>query len=182
LGSSQGKELERPIKPKDFEKGFSEVQAKKGIEELMGKCVNGCRGRKGWNIDKVIEHRKKVADMYKNILKDLDIEPPYEPEYAIHTYLKFPLLVKDRKKFFKEAEKEKIELGDWFISPIHPIQKNFELWHYKYGENPVAEFASSHIVNLPTHEGIDENYVDKIYNFLKKYKDEILGTYVKNGC
>ena len=95
-------------------------------------------------------------------------------------------MVKDRKKFFKEAEKEKIELGDWFISPIHPMQKNFELWHYKYGENPVAEFASSHIVNLPTHEGIDEgideNYVDKIYNFLKKYKDEILGTYVKNGC
>ena len=30
--------------------------------------------------------------MYKNILKDLDIEPPYEPEYAVHTYLKFPLL------------------------------------------------------------------------------------------
>jgi len=25
-------------------------------------------------IDKVIEHRKKVADMYKNILKDLDRE------------------------------------------------------------------------------------------------------------
>jgi len=190
LGSSQGEELERPVKPKDFEKGFSEVQAKKGIEELMGKCVNGlmskrvngCRGRKGWKIDKVIEHRKKVADMYKNILRDLDIEPPYEPEYAVHTYLKFPLLVKDRKKFFKEAEKEKIELGDWFVSPIHPITKNFEYWHYKYGENPVAEFASSHIVNLPTHEGIDENYVDKIYNFLKKYKDEILGTYVKNGC
>ena len=30
LGSLQGEELERPIKPKDFEKGFSEVQAKKG--------------------------------------------------------------------------------------------------------------------------------------------------------
>jgi len=25
LGSSQGEELERPIKPKNFEKGFSEV-------------------------------------------------------------------------------------------------------------------------------------------------------------
>jgi len=41
LGSSQGKELERPIKPKDFEKGSSELQSKKGIEELMDKCVNG---------------------------------------------------------------------------------------------------------------------------------------------
>jgi len=185
LGSSQGKELERPIKPKDFEKGFSEVQAKKGIEELMGKCVNGlmrkrvdgCRGRKGWKIDKVIEHRKKVADMYKNILKDLDIEPPYEPEYAVHTYLKFPLLVKDRKKIFKEAEKERIELGDWFISPIHPITKNLEYWHYKWGENPIAEKISQHIVNLPTHTKISEDYVSRLAQFLKKNRDNIYGSY-----
>ena len=79
-----------------------------------------------------------------------NIEPPYEPSYAVHTYLKFPLLVKDRKKFFKEAEKEKIELGDWFISPIHPITKNLEYWHYKYGENPIAEKISQHIIDLPT--------------------------------
>ncbi|HDK27931.1 MAG TPA: aminotransferase class I/II-fold pyridoxal phosphate-dependent enzyme [Candidatus Atribacteria bacterium] len=185
LGSSQGKELERPIKPKDFEKGFSEVQAKKGIEELMGKCVNGlmrkrvdgCRGRKGWKIDKVIEHRKKVADMYKNILKDLDIEPPYEPEYAVHTYLKFPLLVKDRKKIFKEAEKERIELGDWFISPIHPITKNLEYWHYKWGENPIAEKISQHIVNLPTHTKISEDYVAHIAQFLRKNRDNIYSSF-----
>ena len=175
LGSSQGYELKKPIKPPNFLKSFSEVQAREGLKYF--EKVNG-----RYRIDLIIEHRQKIAGFYKEILKDLGFEPPYEPFYAIHTYLKFPLLVKDRRKFFALAEEKKIELGDWFVSSIHPIQKNFELWHYKYGENPVAEFASSHIVNLPTHEGIDENYVDKIYNFLKKYKDEILGTYVKNGC
>ena len=177
MGSSQGEELERPIKPKDFEKGFSEVQAKKGIEESMGKCVNGLMREKQRNIDKVIEHRRKVASMYKTLLKELNIELPYEPEYAVHTYLKFPLLVKDRKKFFKEAEKEKIELGDWFISPIHPIQKNFELWHYKYGENPIAEKISQHIVNLPTHTKISEDYVARIAKLLKKNRDNIYSSY-----
>jgi len=34
LGSSQGKELERPIKPRGFEKRFSQIQANKGVEEL----------------------------------------------------------------------------------------------------------------------------------------------------
>ena len=77
-------------------------------------------------------------------------------------------MVKDRKKFFKEAEKEKIELGDWFISPIHPITKNFELWHYKYGENPIAEKISQHIINLPTHPKITKDYVAHIAQFLKK--------------
>jgi len=77
-------------------------------------------------------------------------------------------LVKDRKKFFKEAEKEKIELGDWFISPIHPIQKNFELWHYKYGENPIAEKISQHIIICVPILKITKDYVARIAQFLKK--------------
>ena len=85
------------MKPKNFEKGFSKVQAKKEIEELMGKCVNGLRREKQRKIDKLNAHRRKIASMYKTLLKKLNIEPPYEPEYAVHTYLKFPLLVKDRK-------------------------------------------------------------------------------------
>jgi dTDP-4-amino-4,6-dideoxygalactose transaminase len=169
VGSSQGYEIEKPVEPENFLKGFSDVQAKEGVkyfEKINGK----------YKIDLIIEHRKKIANLYKKMLLDLDLEPPYEPSYAEHTYLKFPLFVKNRRKFFVLAEKEKIELGDWFISPIHPITKNFELWHYKLGENPIAEFASNHIVNLPTHENIDEKYVERIYNFLKKNRNMILGS------
>lgn len=168
VGSSQGYELEKPIMPEDFQKGFTETQAKKGLEYF--EKING-----EYKIDLIIKHRKKIANYYKDILSYLGFEPPYEPDYAEHTYLKFPLLVKNREKFFYIAEKEKIELGDWFLSPIHPIQRNFELWNYKYGENPIGEFASSHIVNLPTHEKVDEDEIDKIYNFLKNNKDEIIG-------
>ena len=168
LGSSQGYELEKPVEPKDFLKGFSETQAKEGLKYF--EKVNG-----KYRIDLIIKHRKKIAGLYKEILVDMGFEPPYEPEYAEHTYLKFPLLVKDRKKFFQLAQEEKIELGDWFLSPIHPIISNFDLWNYRWGENPVAEFASCHIVNLPTHDGIDENYVNRVYEFLKKNRDEILG-------
>ena len=164
LGSSQGEELESPVKPEGFEKGFSGIQSKRGDKELE-------------SFDKILDHRKNIAALYKEILLDMQIEPPYEPDYAVHTYLKFPLLIKDRMKFFKLAEKEKIELGDWFLSPIHPITKDFELWRYKWGENPVAEKISQHIVNLPTHTKIDEDYVGKIGEFLKKNRNEIYGSY-----
>ena len=168
VGSSQGYELEKPVMPEDFLKGFTETQAKKGLEYFR-KINNEYR------IDLIIKHRKKIANYYKDILIDLGFEPPCEPDYAEHTYLKFPLLVKNREKFLYLAEKEKVELGDWFLSPIHPIQRNFELWNYRYGENPIGEFASRHIVNLPTHEKMNENDVNKIYEFLKKNKDEIIG-------
>jgi len=169
VGSSQGYEIEKPVEPKNFLKGFSDFQAKEGLKYF--EKIN-----RKYRIDIIIEHRKRIADLYKKILLELNLEPPYEPSYAEHTYLKFPLFVKNRGEFFVLAEKEKIELGDWFISPIHPITKNFELWHYKFGENPIAEFASNHIVNLPTHENIDEKYVERIYNFLKKNRDMILGS------
>ncbi len=169
LGSSQGYEIEKPAEPENFLKGFSEIQAKEALKYF--KKTDG-----KYRVDLMIENRKKIASLYKKILSELDLEPPYEPPYAEHTYLKFPLLVKDRKKFFTLAEKEKIELGDWFMSPIHPITKNFELWHYKFGENPVAEFASNHIVNLPTHENIDERYVERMCNFLRRNRDMILGS------
>ena len=63
--------------------------------------------------------------------------------------------------------------GDWFVSPIHPITKNFERWHYRWGENPIAERISQHIVNLPNHIKIDGNYVDRIAQFLKKNRDNL---------
>jgi len=164
LGSSQGEELKEPVKPKGFEKGFSQTQAKKGIDELR-------------NLDKNLEQRKKIANAYKKIFSELKIESPFEPEYAEHTYLKFPLLVKDRAKFFMLAEKEKIELGDWFVSPIHPITNNFECWKYHWGENPIAEKISQHIVNLPTHIQVTEDYVNRIAQFLKKNRSRIYSSY-----
>lgn len=164
LGSSQGEELERPVKPKGFEKGFSMTQAKIGSKELE-------------RFNKFLEHRKRTAAFYKKILLDMQIEPPYEPEYAVHTYLKFPLLVKDRTRFFGLAKKEKIELGDWFLSPIHPITKNFELLYYRWGDNPIAEKISQHIVNLPTHPQVTEDYAVRIAQFLKKNRNKIYSTY-----
>ena len=163
-GSSQGEELESPVKPEGFEKGFSGIQSKRGGKELE-------------SFDKILEHRKNIVDIYKKILLNMQIESPYEPDYAVHTYLKFPLLVKDRIKFFKLAEKEKIELGDWFLSPIHPVTENFELWHYRWGENSVAEKISQHIVNLPTHSQVTGTYAARIAQFLKKNKDELYGSY-----
>jgi len=168
LGSSQGYELQEPKEPPDFLKGFTETQAKEGLKYFKKK--NG-----KYMIDLINEHRKVIANYYKEILSDLGFEPPYEPPYAEHIYLRFPLLVKNRAKVFQLAQEKRIELGDWFLSPVHPIMSRFEQWGYVWGENPVAEYASTHIVNLPTHPGVDENYVDRVYSFLKEIKDEIIG-------
>jgi len=53
----------------------------------MGKCVNGLMREKQRKIDKLNAHRRKITSMYKTLLKELNTESPYEPSYAVHTYL-----------------------------------------------------------------------------------------------
>jgi perosamine synthetase len=160
-GSSQGFELEKPIMPDDFLKGFSRIQFKRLKKEL---------GR----IEKNITHRKKIAARYKEMLRDLGIGAPLEPEYADHTYIKFPLLVEGREEFFRAAEKARIELGDWFVSPLHPVTDNLALWDYHWGENPVAEWLSQHMVNLPTHMKIGDSQLMMFENFLKNRRGQLI--------
>jgi dTDP-4-amino-4,6-dideoxygalactose transaminase len=139
---------------------MSELQAKKGLKALS-------------KLDELSSHRQKTASYYSNILKSLNVDPPFVPTGFTHSYLKYPLLVKNRKEFFEKAKKNKIELGDWFISPIHPIESNFNLWHYNYGSFPLAEKISRHIVNLPTHSGIGKRELIKIEKFLTENKANI---------
>jgi hypothetical protein len=66
----------------------------------------------------------------------------------------------------ERANQQKIELGEWFNSPIHPIIKDFDAWQYTWGNHPVAETISSQIVNLPTGININEVYLTRILTFL----------------
>lgn len=158
VGSSQGNELDNPILPDDFLKQMSNVQLKKGISELM-------------KLNQYVSHRVKVAAQYDEALRKLGIKINSNSDNA---YLKYPLLVKDRKLFFELAAKKNIELGDWFISPIHPITEQFHLWQYDYGKFPIAEYVSAQIVNLPTHIDMSPKAVERVLSFLNENKDQLL--------
>jgi len=47
-------------------------------------------------------------------------------------------------------------VGDWFISPVHPLEDNWEELGYRKGTYPVAEELCEKVVNLPTHAGVSE--------------------------
>lgn len=158
VGSSQGNELAKPEIPAGFLKKMAPIQMKKGISELK-------------KLDAYVIHRKKIAKLYDSILSNLGINVYPNPD---HAYLKYPLLVKDRELFLKLAEKHSIELGDWFISPIHPIQNNYHLWQYEYGKFPNAEMISKHSVNLPTNSDINPKTIKRIQNFLIDNKEQLL--------
>jgi len=75
--------------------------------------------------------------------------------------------------FFKEAEKFNIPIQDWFISQIHPIEKDFEKWFLTPEKYPISNKISNHIVNLPTDFSVTEKLKFKIGLFLKENSHQI---------
>jgi len=163
-GSSDAGELDNAKMPPNYLKAGANIQAKKGLEALQ-------------HFDQNLAHRKEVAALYNNAFTRLNIAPVYCPEYAVHTYVKYPFLVKDQDAFLKLAQQNQIPLGDWLNSPIHPIREHLDRWDYHEGSFPLAEKIGYHILNLPTDESTSIKEAKRIILFLEKNKNEIVDSW-----
>lgn len=161
IGSSSGGEMETIEMPEDYLKGFSNTQSKKGVFEIK-------------RISENLMHRKKIASFYDETLLNLGKKKAYSPNDVEHTYTKYPILVKNRERFLKRAEKYKIPIHDWFISQIHPITENFHRWSLTPNEHPISKKIAGHIVNLPTDLSVDYQLKKKVARFLEINKDQIV--------
>ena len=151
LGSSSGEEINSTVMPQNYFMKLSEVQMKKGIQNLK-------------NIQSVLTQRKENAKIYTEYLISKNKNHVPFSLFENHSFLKYPLLVENREEVFRLAEKHKIELGDWFISPLHPVQKDFETWQLQPELFPNAVFAAKRMINLPT----TVNDITSVIKFLEK--------------
>jgi dTDP-4-amino-4,6-dideoxygalactose transaminase len=158
LGSSAPEEVSGTSQPKGFLKAMSPVQARVGLKELH-------------RIDAYNSHRRSIAGIYDRALDDMKLARPHAPPEAGHTFLKYPVFVRDRDRFVRRAAARGIALSDWFCSPIHPVRSGWEKWLYEAGSNPVAEDRSSRVVNLPTQPGVTETYAHRVVKFLRDHRD-----------
>jgi dTDP-4-amino-4,6-dideoxygalactose transaminase len=136
-GSSSRDELEGTTMPAGFVTGMAALQA-----QLTARRLPGLPAR--------IERRRAVARRYSAWLVAHGRTAPHEPDDAGHAFLRYPLRVRERDAFVAAAERRGVLLGDWFHSPLYPIEGDLGAWGLRRGEHPVAERAATEIVNLPT--------------------------------
>jgi dTDP-4-amino-4,6-dideoxygalactose transaminase len=91
-----------------------------------------------------------VAGRYSEWLAARGKTAPAQPDSAGHAFLRYPIRVWERDAFVEEADRRGVLLGDWFHSPLYPIQEDLGRWGYAEGSCPIAERVSAEIVNLPT--------------------------------
>lgn len=157
LGSSSKDEIDSIIEPVNFFKGMSIAQFTLGLFEL---------GR----FNNLLEKRKKNAVVYTDFLKKHRKTCVVEKLFDNHSFLKYPILVKNRNVFFDLAKKNKIEIGDWFISPLHPIEKELDKWCFDDNKYPVAKEISRLVVNLP----LEKKNIGNVLAFLNENLEFII--------
>jgi perosamine synthetase len=156
MGSSSNEELECKM-PVGYEKKMSEWQ-----KNLLEKKLGG--------IQRIIDHRIWITSLYEKMLRKRGIKTVELPEYYRTVFLRYPVLVKDKAKVLKEARRNRIEIGDWFLSPVHPNLGGWDKIGYQEGMCPIAENMCRHVINLPTHMKISEKEAERIVEFISKTK------------
>jgi len=157
IGSSEPDEISGAAMPHGFLKGMSGVQARAGLAALA-------------RVDEDNRGRRAIAALYDEALSAMNLQPPIAPRHALHTYLKYPIRVRERDRLLERAATAGIALSDWFCSPVHPVRSGWERWGYETGSNPVAEELSRSIVNLPTQPGVTAGYARRVLAFLRKHR------------
>ena len=160
-GSSSRDELEGMAMPSGFVVRLSTSQARLGSERI---------GR----LRHDVEERRAIAHRYSAWLTERGRTAAAEPPEAEHAFLRYPLRVSDRRRFRAAAASAGVDLGDWFVSPIHPATERLDRWAYTIGTAPIAERICREIVNLPTEPGLEQRDVDRILSFLSKQAHLIL--------
>lgn len=157
VGSSSGEEIISVEMPVGYFKAFSNTQAKEGLRNLP-------------NLEQDLVLRKKNAYLYTDFLAQKGKNHVAKKWFENHSFLKYPLLVNKRSEFMLLAEKHRIALGEWFTSPLHPVEGDLSAWEFDRERYPVATYLSSHVVNLPT----TPTDINKVLKFLERYERYIM--------
>lgn len=122
------------------------------------------------NLPTHILHRRSIHAHYARCLASLKAWlPPADRVGTTGVALRFPLLIENRPEFLKLAKAARVEIGDWFNSPLHPGCATESLFSYVSGTCPAAEAAAASVINLPTHKGVRESDAESIVSFVLQH-------------
>lgn len=105
-------------------------------------------------LDANIAHRNAIANRFAAALPALGFTVPRPAKGAEPAYVRFPTRVADRALAMQTAKASTI-LGRWFTSVLEESATT-DAGGYVDGSCPRAELAARELVNLPTHQRVND--------------------------
>lgn len=156
VGSSTAEEL-RGVRPgaADYDKRMSGFQ-----EWLLKRRLSNTS---------VVDHRRRLRAVYEAALESAGLPTLDLPPGADPVLLCYPVRVREKQRILEEAQRRRIELGDWYRYPVdRPDGVGEEVFAYRTGTCPEGERAGREVVTLPMHARVTGSGAREIVNFLKE--------------
>lgn len=149
-GSSGGQELSGIEMPGNYLKLMGQAQ-KKALEKRLD------------TLQAVVKSRQKNSELYDEFFLSHGLQVTFRPAYAEHSMLRYTIRVPNKQDLLDKANQLHIPLGDWFISPLHPIQGDLTQWLYTHGQCPESEKASLETINLSTDRPLSLEQMSELF-------------------
>ena len=95
--------------------------------------------------------RRAIAEIYA---REISEKHQVMSKYSTPTYLRFPVLVKNRQALFNYLKQQQIYITDiWYETPIAPA-RYLSKTSYQKGSCPQSEELAATMINLPTHQAV----------------------------
>jgi len=112
-------------------------------------------------------HSLSVTDQYSRRIRSDEVTRPTLPDGCNTIFARYPLLVKDKKQLLSRAREARVEIADWYGTPVHNLKgKDLGLVHYQIGSCPNAEIRCNEVISLPVHKAVTQSDVDRIVAFV----------------
>lgn len=113
-------------------------------------------------------HRRKLTQLYTKKLNSTHITLPSWPSHVEPALLRYPIQSRHRDHILKVASQSRIQLGDWYTSPLAPNGVDVQTVGYDPGTTPNAVILAHTTLNLPTHTHITEADAERIIDIVNK--------------
>jgi dTDP-4-amino-4,6-dideoxygalactose transaminase len=119
-------------------------------------------------IKSFISARQKVAKKYRESLRNLPLDLPFEPKGYEHTYNQFVIRTKLRDPLRDFLTRNGIGSEIYYPLPLH-LQPCFASLGYKRGDFPNAELASQESLALPIYPEIENRHVQNVIQTIRDF-------------
>lgn len=135
----------------------------------MGRVQGRILRRAFVNIDKNTAHRRRVASAYRSLIRAPRIRHLRIPSNVDPVFGRYPLIVEGKRSLIEGAKRAKVELADFYATPVHPLQgDDLRSVGYEPGSCPNAEWMSERIVSLPTGPQVDQRQIARAVEYLNR--------------